>query len=75
MSVESLKVYQKSYALALEIHGKTLNFPKIEQLWRSCGSTKAIQQIGSGKYHGRIWQTRVLSKRIQSISHYSTRKL
>ena len=31
MSVESLKVYQKSYALALEIHGKTLNFPKIEQ--------------------------------------------
>ena len=61
MRVEDLKVYQKLFSLALEVHYLTMTFPKFEmyelgsQLRRSSNSSLANLAEGFGNKHTNIY--------------------
>ena len=61
MMVEDLKVYQKLFQLALEVHELTMTFPKFEmyelgsQLRRSSNSSPANLAEGFGNKHTNIY--------------------
>jgi len=61
MRVDELKVYQKLFSLALEIHNITMTFPKFElyelgsQLRRSSNSPSANIAEGFGNKHTNIY--------------------